>query len=327
MIAAASETSIGDLLCRTSDTRIAGCLERLVSTGFCPSADETEPPRTITWEQSAKTTDWNHNRVDALASTREASPRRWGNVCGFLHHDRPVFQLSDEASCRIVSPDRVCVHGPPAPNDPHWMELLTVVVFELLAAGGSVAVHAGAVTFDGHGILVVGPAASGKSTFIYLLLEAGGRYTADDVSLIFRRDDSWFARSTGEQFRVCPDVMVDEGLMRDEGLDAAGKLRLHPRRVDTFRPVTRVEQIVFLSADHGVKTTWRPLSRQETVQKLMSEVGLALSPAVASRQLVSLSELGQLPAVSMQGGEDLLGRPDRAASVVREMWAATSHRE
>lgn len=320
MIAATTEVLIGGLRCRIADAAIARCLENLVSQGFCSGGD-APTTRTITWEPSKKTTDW--SRPGALASASEASVRRWGHVCGSLHQERPLFRISDGSCCWITARDRVCVCGTPAPHDPEWLELLAVVVFELLAAAGTVAVHAGAVTVGGHGMLVAGPTGSGKSTLVYLLAQTGASYTTDDLALISRQGDAWFARSTGEHLRLHPVMKIDDGLMQDEGLDAVGKLRLEPRRPGVCRPVTRVERLVFLNPSHGAETTWRWLSRQEVVEGLMSEVALALSPVVAGQQLFSLREISQLPAVTMQSGADLLGQPDRAASVFREMWAGS----
>jgi energy-coupling factor transporter ATP-binding protein EcfA2 len=320
MLAAATEALIGGLLCRTGDAEIATCLENLVSQGFCSGADTVET-RTITWEQSKQTPNW--NGAPALAWRGETSLRQWGNVYGSLYRERPLFRIADDAGCWIAAPDRVCVFGLPAPSNPQWMELLAIVVFELLAAAGTVALHAGAVTVGGHGTLIVGPSGSGKSTLAYLVAQAGGSYTTDDLALISRRGGAWFARSTGEYLRLHPVMKIDDALMLKDGLDAAGKLRLHPHRPGVCVPVTRVEQLVFLDPNHGAQTTWRRLSGRNVVEGLLSEAALALTPAVAGQQLVSLRELSRLPAVTLQSGEDLMGQPDRGTSVFGEMWAGS----
>lgn len=318
MIAAATEAPLGGLLCRTCDAGIARCLENLVSQGFCADGD-TAAPRTITWQPSRKTPEWACAGALTLANT--TSSRRWGNVWGSLYQGRPLFHLSDGSGCWIAANDRVCVFGTPTSGDPDWMELLAVVVFELLAAAGTVALHAGAVTVGGRGMLIAGPTGSGKSTLVYLLAQAGASYTTDDLTLISRQGGAWCARSTGEPLRLRPDMKIDDGLMQREGPDAMGKLGLHPRRPGVCRPVTRVEQLVFLNPNHGAETAWRRLSRQEAVEGLMSEVALALAPAVAGQQLVSLRELSLLPAVALQAGEDLMGQHDQAALIFGEMWA------
>lgn len=315
MVAAATDIPIGGLLCRTDEASIARCLEGLVLRGFCPSTHEAAR-RMIVWEQSETPPD---RCVSGRSSADETVVRRWGSVRGLLHHDRPLFYLSEAACCWIPADDRVCLYGTPSADDPDWMELVAVVMFELLAAAGSVVVHAGVVTVDGHGILMVGPSGAGKSTLVVLLAQAGCPYTADDLTLLGPRDTSWFAGGTGGPIRLRPGLEIDGGLLEDEGLDAAGKSRLRPRRPHMFRPRTQVDRLILLGEGHGAATVWRPVNRAEALEGLMSEAALALSPDVASRQLVSLCEISKVPAVSLHGGADLLRQPDRAALVFRDI--------
>lgn len=317
MIAAAPGALVGNLLCRTADAEIARCLDTLVSQGFCAGGD-IATARAITWERSRNTPNW---QCDALTSASQTPSRRWGSVGGSLHQERPLFRISDNDCCWIAAPDRVCVLGTPAPTDPRWIELLAVVVLELLAAAGTVAIHAGAATVGGQGMLIVGPSGAGKSTLVYLLAQAGGSYTTDDVALISRQGDTWVASSTGGHLRLRPTMTIDDGLMHNDGLDALGKLHLQPRRPEVCCPSTRIDRLVFLEPGHGAETTWRSLDRHDVVERLMSEAALALSPAVASRQLVSLGEIAQLPAVTLRSGQDLIDHPDLASSIFAGIWA------
>lgn len=296
---------------------IAACLETLVSQGFCADGD-IAAARAITWGRSRTTPNWQR---DAPTSASHTPLRRWGCVSGSLHQERPLFRIADDAGCWIAAPDHVGVFGAPIADDPKWMELFAVVVFELLAAAGTVAIHAGAATVGGQGMLLVGPSGAGKSTLVYLLAQAGGSYTNDDVALISRQGDTWVARSTGGHLRLRHTMTIDDGLMHNDGLDALGKLHLHPRRPEVCCPSMRIDRLVFLEPGHGAETTWRSLGRQKVLERLLSEAALALSPAVASRQLMSLGEIAQLPAVTLRSGQDLIDHPDLASSIFAGIWA------
>lgn len=313
---ATSDPLVGGLPYRTSDERIAACLERLSSEGFCPGADAVMS-RTIVWEPSTT------RPRGALAGMRAPaggdSTRQWDRVRGCLHEGRPLFWTAEDAWCWVSAPDRVRVGGTPDPCDPGWLELLSVVLFELMAASGCVAIHGGLAILDGHGTLVVGPSGAGKSTLVHLLSRAGAAYTSDDLTLMFQHDGAWLARSTSAFLRLHSEMTFDDRSTRTDVFDVDGKLRLRPS--GAFEPVARVDRIIVLRSGHGAATTWRNLSRQEAAEALIAEAALALCPDVADRQIVSLSALTKLPAVSMRSGEDLLRRPDRAASICRRIWS------
>jgi len=157
--------------------------------------------------------------------------------CGETPHevrsDLNHFEVADGGKCYTDGADfylvlgKALIHlqnGPPVTVDVSFSEL-PGARDPMLARATSFAVCAGLRRFglfdlhsagvvdphDGKGLLIVGPSGSGKSTLAVQLASAGWSYLSDDELLLSLNDGaveargfrSFFAMSTGEQFKHC----------------------------------------------------------------------------------------------------------------------------
>lgn len=228
-----------------------------------------------------------------------------------------MFWLPDGSSCQVAAPDRLIGHRAASTDDRAWRELVRLAACEAQAATGRIALHAGAVTVERRGALIVGPPGSGKSTLVYAAARAGASYTADDVTWISRDGPTWYAGGGNAIIRLRTPVEPGDDVTADEGVDDAGKWCIRFTRKGAFQECAPLAALVLLGSTRAAVTSWRPLERRETLVGLMGEAALALSPAVAGRQLGVLGELARLPAVRLTGGCDLLEDATRALAVLR----------
>ncbi len=84
---------------------------------------------------------------------------------------------------------------------------LTFAILLLLENEGWYALHAAClVTPEGHGVLVVGPSDSGKSTMALHLVQQGWQYLSDDSVLLYKDGDSVSVRPLRRDFCLDPDA-------------------------------------------------------------------------------------------------------------------------
>ena len=242
--------------------------------------------------------------------------------CGETPHevrsDLNHFEVADGGKCYTDGADfylvlgKALIHlqnGPPVTVDVSFSEL-PGARDPMLARATSFAVCAGLRRFglfdlhsagvvdphDGKGLLIVGPSGSGKSTLAVQLASAGWSYLSDDELLLSLNDGaveargfrSFFAMSTGEQFKHCfePDSVFAT------------------QRTSQVLPGL----ILFTRLNDESESRLTKLTQTETMTRLIRACPWATyDSAVASANLEVLSALArQAIGFDLAAGRDLL---------------------
>ena len=99
-------------------------------------------------------------------------------------HSRPFAGLTvfdrDEREILYLRPGAAC-------EVPHTEHVVKYPLRVVLRLAGFAQVHAAACSFEGRGLLLLGPRRSGKSTLLFQLLNRGARFVASDMSFVRER--------------------------------------------------------------------------------------------------------------------------------------------
>lgn len=133
-------------------------------------------------------------------------------------------------------------------------------------------VHGVLLEVHGVGVLVQGPAASGKSTLALELLARGHALVADDAVELTRP-------APGLLVGRCPDVL--RGYLEARGLGVLDVRRMHGARA--MRARRRVDLLVALAPERGRGSARARLSGRRSTRRLLGEPLPALSLPVHSR--------------------------------------------
>jgi hypothetical protein len=125
-------------------------------------------------------------------------------------------------------------------------------------------VHAGFVSLDGRGVLLMGDSGAGKSTLSFACARAGWTYTADDSALLLSYENGFRFAGNCHKVRLRPHAR--ELFPEVEGLPltprAAGKpsieLPTAPMRGVRVAQVQEAHYIVFINRTHGGPTELVP---------------------------------------------------------------------
>lgn len=323
-----SPLRVGRIVCRTED----GSLRRWIEGATAWNSD-LAPSRgaalSTDWETCPGSPPWNGSTA--------ASCEVLEGIRGFLHRGGPVFVAARHAAAPqsdvsraavwVRRPDRVLVFGRPDPQVADWAALRIATLYELFGAAGQVALHTSAVGLEAGGVLLVGPSGAGKSTLAYLATVAGAHFLADDVVLVSANGHGWQAESTERRIRLDPALRLDSAMTVEQIPDARGKVSLSPPARGGFPPgPMRVQVVVALRGRHPEATRWSPISESEAMVALIGQAGLALSPEIATSQLLALSRLARLPAVALEAGVDLLRSPERVLETLGRICAQCRER-
>lgn len=100
----------------------------------------------------------------------------------------------DPYSCTVylepISPDKKVK---PLPES-----FIYVVLIEWLRNVGAYLFHCGAVALHGKAVVLTGPPGSGKSTHIIRMLQQGADFLADDLAILYKKDDEIQVRALRE---------------------------------------------------------------------------------------------------------------------------------
>ena len=186
----------------------------------------------------------------------------------------------------------------PGPRDPLLARIASFAVCAALRRFGLFDLHSAGVVNpeSGKGVLIVGPSGSGKSTLALQLALAGWPYLSDDELLLSLIDGevvargfrSFFAVSTGEQFKNCfePDIAFGS------------------QRRDEATP----ESLLFIRLSGEEKSRLTKLTQAETMAGLIRACPWATYDiAIAGANLHVLSALArQATGFHLSAGRDLL---------------------
>jgi len=137
-----------------------------------------------------------------------------------------------------------------------------------ISSAYATSVHAGFVSLDGRGILLMGDSGAGKSTLSFACARAGWTYTADDSALLLGCENGLKFAGNGHKVRLRPPAR--ELFPEVEGLPltprAAGKpsieLPTAPMHGVRVAQVQQAHYIVFINRSHGGPAQLVPYSKE-----------------------------------------------------------------
>ena len=222
---------------------------------------------------------------------------------------RLVFD--DTGAFDVLLRDRVIVWYPGARADSAAMraDLLGRVMSLAAHADGMLALHASAVSIDGHAIAFLGPKQAGKSTIAMALVRGGARLMSDDSLVLRFADDVVLAAPGVQRMRLWDDSASALGAKTVGTRGAKPTLDRFPaERLQASDVPLAACYVVGAAADQSVDLIER----------------VRLPSARAALACVSFSKLGILA-----GGSEAVVLLDRAARLARAtpVYEATVRRD
>lgn len=129
----------------------------------------------------------------------------------------------------------------------------------------NLAVHAGALSFHGAGLLVAGPSGSGKSTLTGALVACGCDYLTDEAASI--SPESLEVQPYAKPLSLSPSSMAALGC-RDNGYGLAELVPASSIRTGSYGEASPVRVILFPRFDTGARTGLTAVSRAEALVAL-----------------------------------------------------------
>ena len=207
-------------------------------------------------------------------------------------------------------------------NSPYWK---TVVFPSLLAivapSAGLTSLHSACVSAKGRGLLLVGGAASGKSTLSLALAQTGLDFLSDDRILVGEKNGNLRAWGLSREMKQRADAVSHFPALRDENLTD----RWNGERVFRFDPaelfgVTRAEScepswIVFLERQAEPAFVLEEIQAEEAINLLQRDLHQEMREA-AERQRVTLQALSKKTCYRLRHGGD----PHTVARALRQLF-------
>lgn len=122
----------------------------------------------------------------------------------FLHNGYWLVDYRNLARLRVdLKKERITgfLKSDSIPKPDSFLELI-YPLFELLRRRGIFSLHAGAVSWQGQGLIFPGRAGAGKSTLVLHLVDPGFKFISDDRCLLFKNRAGFFAFGLREKVRV-----------------------------------------------------------------------------------------------------------------------------
>lgn len=158
---------------------------------------------------------------------------------------------------------------------------LTMMLSELVHDQGRCLCHAGAVAWDGRGILVAGGSGSGKSTVTAALWQAGAHLAGDDLCVLDPRPSPACGAAAGrgvsvlgllEKLHLCRDALGHFPRIRSVLGDLPagnGKVAVDPRRIEGAGLVTHlVPEVLILPRVDGSSPRMAEIRREDAFLQL-----------------------------------------------------------
>jgi hypothetical protein len=245
--------------------------------------------------------------VDDADSARPPWPKpyvRGIDHCVFAGFDSGSSMLADLRARRVIGQFSATM----ARDTTHWRNVIFPMLLSILAGSvGLVELHASCVARDQHGLVLIGPSRSGKSTLAMALTEAGFRLLSDDRTfcsfnqgklwayglprpLKLRRDAaSWF-----EEFRdrEPTDVQGGENVFYCEPNRRFGR--------PSF-PACEPRALLFLERQESPGFSTMQIGRKEVKSSIERDL-LAETHAAIQKQEETLETLLALPSWHLRYG-------------------------
>ncbi len=187
--------------------------------------------------------------------------------------------------------------------------------------------HGGAVTNSHHGVLLVGPGGSGKSTTVAACLQAGLGVCGDDLVLVDHSAQGWLVHALYNSIKLLPDAAIAPPAM----LSGAPWHECGDKRLVRYSDVApgALARTVPLRALMHCKITENETSRlvPVTPAEMLKAVGPPTVFLLRGREAHILKEVNALiralPCMRLELGND----PAEAAALLRQWLENYSHGE
>jgi hypothetical protein len=161
--------------------------------------------------------------------------------------------------------------GTTAHPDTAYTYLISQVISVALLQRGIESLHASAVELDGKAYFLIGESGFGKSTLTAALLRRGARVITDDLLVLERRGDVFFAVPGATRIKLNPQTAASLGvdLEGTPMIDGSGKdVIVLPRHLTVDEPVP-VGRILILQPGAG-SIALRPATAAEATHALLA---------------------------------------------------------
>ena len=181
--------------------------------------------------------------------------------------DRYRVRLSDDSCFDIWWPEQVIVDRSLNPTDSTTLDhfLADQIVPRLIAHGGTLVLHAGAVQAMGGCLLIVGQSGRGKSTLSKSFDNAGCRLMGDDAMMVMPLGPSYGAEPVYPSLRLMEDsiraLFSEDVVTSDVGVDSPKqRVDMVKQQIDPPRPIAIRAAFVIAAPSENLKIAVRPLS-------------------------------------------------------------------
>lgn len=206
-----------------------------------------------------------------------------------------------------------------------WSDLLSAPLAEYWRIHGYYPLHAGAVGFGSHTVLLPGASGSGKTTLSLALLKGGATWRADDKVLFSLGNSGAQAVSIYQNTNLHPQTIssfpeLGFALYRSP-IDETNEKRACSMKetavsvdLSPFTPTA----IVFPVIGDLERSVFRPLPGADAFMRLAGQSPLSPLRSRAAAQISALAGLIRgLPALEVRAGRDVLGEPASFAARFR----------
>jgi hypothetical protein len=236
--------------------------------------------------------------------------------------DRQSSLLADLRNRRVMGRFSTAMAGDPA----HWRNVIFPVLMSILAGSiGLVELHASCVAKDDHGLVLIGPTCSGKSTLAMALTEVGFRFLSDDRTFCSIKQSKLLAYGLPRPLKLRREAACWFEDLRDrKPMALQGGERVfycEPNRQFGDRPSPRCEPraLIVLERQEGESFSMTRARRSEVRARIEADL-LPETPEDIEKQNQILDGLLALPCWRLQYG----GRPQVVAEQVAHWFFANS---
>jgi hypothetical protein len=180
----------------------------------------------------------------------------------------------------------------------YWNRVVFPMLLSITAASLGIAeLHCACVANDGDGLLLAGPARSGKSTLSMALAQSGLGFLADDRTFCSSRDRTLSAYGTLTDLKLRNDSIFWFPEVQFENIAHTNhsEIRVQPESLGLFR-VRQCEPrlLIFLERHEATRCRLVPLAKEEAAHRLEADLMVECCEVlIRQRKLISL--VAELP--------------------------------
>ena len=232
----------------------------------------------------------------------------------FAGFDAKSSMLADLAACRVIGR----FSAPMASDTKYWGTVIFPMLLSMLSGSlGLVELHAACFAKDRHGLVLIGPSRSGKSTLAMALTAAGFRLLSDDRTFCSLKQDKLLAWGIPRPLKLRREAAAwfDDFRDREPNDIQNGERVFHYEPNQQFAGDRRSEceprALVFLDRQQSPGFDVTRMQRSEARARIESDL-MVETPEAVERQAKTIDQLLALPCWRLQYG----GRPQVIAEQI-----------